>query len=55
MAAIQGQAAGTVEVCAIYLPGRDEDDSVLLDGIGVADPADLAGLLIAPDTKILGV
>jgi intracellular sulfur oxidation DsrE/DsrF family protein len=28
----------TVEVCAIYLPGLGADQSVLLDGVGVAAP-----------------
>ena len=53
MNAIQMKAGGIVEVCAIYLPGRGEDASVLLEGIGVADPAAMAGRLIAPDTRVL--
>lgn len=53
MQAIRQNTGATVEVCAIYLPGRGEDASVLLEGIGVADPAAMAGRLIAPDTRIL--
>jgi hypothetical protein len=32
MQMIRAQTGATVEVCAIYLPGRGEDPSVLLDG-----------------------
>ncbi|MFW5641999.1 MAG: hypothetical protein ACOCY0_04450 [Roseicyclus sp.] len=53
MEMIRAEAGATVEVCAIYLPGRGEDASVLLDGIGVADPAAMAERLMAPDTRVL--
>lgn len=43
----------TVEVCAIYLPGRGEDASVLLDGIGSADPAEIGALLADPNVRVL--
>jgi len=41
-----------VEVCAIFLPntGYSEDD--LSDGIGVADPADVANYMMQPDVKL---
>jgi len=53
MQMIQAKMGATVEVCAIYLPGRGEDASVLLEGIGVADPAEMAARLIAPDARVL--
>lgn len=53
MQAIRQKAGGTVEVCAIYLPGLGKDASVLLDGVGVADPAKMAARLIAADTRVL--
>ena len=42
----------TVEVCAIYLPGRGADQSVLIDGVGVADPQAMAGAMLAPNARI---
>ncbi|KAA2312774.1 hypothetical protein E0K93_16665 [Puniceibacterium sp. HSS470] len=53
MQMIQANAGATIEVCAIYLPGRGEDGSVLLEGIGVADPAQMAGRLMDPDARVL--
>ena len=53
MQMIQAKTGATVEVCAIYLPGRGEDASVLLDGIGVAKPAEMAARLVAPDARVL--
>jgi hypothetical protein len=52
MQAIQSKAGGTVEVCAIYLPGRGEDASVLLEGIGVAQPGAMATSLLDADTVL---
>jgi len=42
----------TVEVCAIYLPGLGADESVLLDGIGVAQPPAMAGAMMAEDARV---
>ena len=42
----------TVEVCAIYLPGKGLDKSALIDGVTVADPAAIAKLMVDKDTKI---
>ncbi|MCA1775102.1 MAG: hypothetical protein R6V30_04530 [Paracoccaceae bacterium] len=53
MQMIQENTGATVEVCAIYLPGLGEDASVLLDGIGVADPAEMAAQLMASDARVL--
>ena len=53
MQAIRQNTGATVEVCAVYLPGRGEDASVLLEGIGVAKPDEMAARLIAPNTQVL--
>ena len=53
MQMIRENTGATVEVCAIYLPGRGDDQSVLLDGIGVANPAEMAAKLMAPDARVL--
>jgi predicted peroxiredoxin len=53
MQAIRQKAGATVEVCAIYLPGRGEDQSVLLEGVGVAAPDAMAARLMAADTRVL--
>lgn len=42
----------TVEVCAIYLPGKGADKSVLLDGVGVAAPPAMAEAMAAPNTVV---
>lgn len=41
-----------VEVCAIYLPGMGADASVLLDGVGVAQPPEMAGAMANPATQV---
>lgn len=53
MQMIREKTGATVEVCAIYLPGRGADQSVLLDGIGVAKPDEMARRLMADDTRVL--
>lgn len=53
MQMIRDKTGATVEVCAIYLPGRGEDASVLLEGIGVAEPGAMAAQLMAPDARVL--
>ncbi len=52
MTKIAGLPGAKVEVCAIYLPGKGADASVLLDGVGVANPKEMAGAMIAPDARI---
>ena len=42
----------TVEVCAIYLPGKGADQSVLMEGVGVAAPPAMAAAMAAPDTIV---
>lgn len=53
MQMIREKTGATAEVCAIYLPGKSLDPSALLDGVGVADPAEMAGRLMAADTRVL--
>ena len=42
----------TVEVCAIYLPGMGADASVLVEGVGVAQPPAMAGAMLAEGTRV---
>ncbi len=51
MTAIMARGA-TVEVCAIYLPGRGMGPEALLEGVGVAQPPEMAGAMLAPDARI---
>ncbi|EAV41461.1 hypothetical protein SIAM614_30161 [Stappia aggregata IAM 12614] len=53
MQAIRQKTGTSVEVCAIYLPGRGEDASVLLEGVGVAKPDEMAARLMADGTRVL--
>ncbi len=53
MQAIRKNTGTTVEVCAIYLPAKGADASVLLDGITAADPAAMAARLLDDDTTVL--
>ena len=43
----------TIEVCAIYLPARRSDRSILMDSIGVASPADIGPILADPAVRVL--
>jgi predicted peroxiredoxin len=43
---------GRVEVCAIYLPGRGAGLEVLLDGVGVASPPDMAAAMLAEAARV---
>ncbi|MCC5982730.1 MAG: DsrE family protein [Rhodobacteraceae bacterium] len=42
----------TVEVCAIYLPGLGADESVLIDGVGVAQPPAMAGAMLDEGARV---
>lgn len=42
-----------VQVCAIYLPGKGADKSVLLDGVGVAAPDAMGAAIVADDTTVM--
>ena len=47
------QQGATVEVCAIFLPNTEHEAADLTDGIGTADPADVAAWMMAPGTRLL--
>ncbi len=53
MRQMMDQNGVTVQVCAIYLPGRGEDASVLIDGVTAAAPDAMAAELIADNTVVL--
>ncbi|MEB8385790.1 hypothetical protein OO012_01000 [Rhodobacteraceae bacterium KMM 6894] len=53
MQMLRDKTGATIEVCALYLPGKGLDASALLDGVGVADPAAMAAQLMASDTRVL--
>ncbi|MEE4638971.1 MAG: hypothetical protein V2J42_09570 [Wenzhouxiangella sp.] len=41
-----------VEVCAIFLPNTDYDETDLTDGIGIGAPDDVAEYMMGPRTRI---
>ncbi len=48
------QANGVkVEVCAIFLPQRELDESALWEGVTVARPPEVAALMMRNDVKLL--
>lgn len=53
MQTIMAEPGARVEVCAIYLPGKGADASVLLDGVGVAQPPAMAAAIIGDDTEVV--
>lgn len=53
MRQMMDQHGVTVQVCAIYLPGKGADASVLLEGVSAAAPDAMAAELIAEDTVVL--
>lgn len=46
------EKGAVVEVCALYLPGRGAEPSVLIDGVGVAKPPAMAAALAARDALV---
>lgn len=46
------EKGATVEVCAIYLPGKGADPSALMDGVGVAKPPAMSTVMTAENTTI---
>jgi len=42
-----------VQVCAIYLPGKGADASVLLDGVTAAAPDAMGAAVVAPGTSVM--
>ncbi len=53
MQAIMKQPGAKVEVCAIYLPGKGADPSVLLEGVGVAKPGEMASAIIDENARVM--
>ena len=41
-----------VEVCAIFLPNTDYQQADLIEGIGIANPGDVAAWMLAPNTRL---
>lgn len=41
-----------VDVCAIYLPGLGAGPEVLLEGVGVAQPAEMAGAMLVDSARV---
>ena len=42
-----------VQVCAIYLPGKAADASVLIDGVTAAAPDAMGAAIVADDTTVM--
>ncbi|RUO26518.1 hypothetical protein CWE09_07370 [Aliidiomarina minuta] len=42
----------TVQVCALFLPNRSQDEADLLDGVSVAQPPAIAEKLLNPDVRV---
>jgi predicted peroxiredoxin len=42
-----------VQVCAIYLPGKGADASILIDGVTAAAPDAMGAAIIAPGTTVM--
>ena len=53
MKMLMEKTGATVEVCAIYLPSKDADASILIDGVGVAKPGKMGDRLTAPNTQVI--
>ncbi len=47
------KAGAKVEVCALFLPNADLKPTDLIEGIGVAKPADVAAYFLQPNVKTL--
>tara|TARA_R100001369_G_scaffold82376_1_gene114014 strand:- start:644 stop:1084 length:441 start_codon:yes stop_codon:yes gene_type:complete len=43
----------TVQVCAIYLPGKGTDASVLIEGVTAAAPDAMGAAIVAPATTVM--
>ncbi|OIQ35340.1 MAG: hypothetical protein BM559_02200 [Roseobacter sp. MedPE-SWchi] len=52
MSKIAALPGAKVEVCAIYLPSKGADASILMQGVGVANPKEMAAALIAPNARV---
>lgn len=52
MMGIMKQPGAKVDVCALYLPGKVAKADVLLDGVGVAEPGEMASALLEADARL---
>lgn len=48
------KSGAKVEVCALFLPNSGLQPTDLIDGVGVAKPADVAAYFLQPNVKTLG-
>ena len=53
MKTIMEKTGTTVEVCAIYLPGKGADASILIDGVTAAEPDAMGAMIAEPETKVM--
>ncbi|WP_206050286.1 hypothetical protein [Oceaniglobus ichthyenteri] len=53
MQMMMAQKGLKVQVCAIYLPGKGTDASVLLDGVTAAAPDAMGAAIVADDTTVM--
>lgn len=53
MSMMMEQHGLSVQVCAIYLPGKGADASVLLDGVSAAAPDAMGAAIVAPGTTVM--
>jgi len=47
------KAGARVEVCALFLPNSELKPADLIDGIGVAKPADVTAYILQPNVKTI--
>ena len=53
MQMMMAQKGLTVQVCAIYLPSKGADASVLIEGVTVAAPDAMGAAIVAPGTTVM--
>lgn len=53
MKMMMAQKGLKVQVCAIYLPGKGADGSILLDGVTAAAPNAMGAAIVADDTTVM--
>lgn len=53
MKILMAKTGTTVEVCAIYLPGKGADASILIEGVTPAKPGEMGARVVAPNTQVM--
>ena len=53
MQMMMAQMGLKVQVCAIYLPAKSADASVLIDGVTAAAPDAMGAAIVAPNTSVM--